>query len=474
MNHVFSALNERLGSLFGDRSVVLAGGVRQTRRVQELHHLGVRSLMVLTTDEHPPLHDPEVTRWLPVGNGGGLVAQEQGWMGALLEDPPSWLLTALDAHDPSGEALVVGSPYVEAPGFAGRPVLNYRRPAWVALENKTTIDALWDELAVPRAPALVAGLDEDALWEASKLLDRGAGVVWSGDGPSINGGANFVRHVQNADQAAEAFAALAPGCAQIRVMPFLEGIPVSIHGMVFPDGTAALRPMEMVCLRTGVGGKFRYAGCGSTYDPPAETRDQMRNLARRVGEWLRASVGYRGTFTLDGVATADGFLPTEINTRYGGAMGCLEDALPELPLALIQVALVAGHDVGVSSIQFEETLLAAADQRRSSMIGVSVRAVRQEEQVRREIVFTDWSCRWAAEDEASHGALRLRPFPTGSRLELDLEPGAVPPSRSVAPMVVAAFALADREWGTGLGRYEPAIPVPDPAWLEADTVAGIA
>ena len=32
-------------------------------------------------------------------------------------------------------------------------------------------------------------------------------------------------------------------------MPFLDGVPCSIHGMVLPDGTAALRPVEIAMLR---------------------------------------------------------------------------------------------------------------------------------------------------------------------------------------------------------------------------------
>ena len=39
MTPAFSALHERLRTLFGDRKVVLAGGTRLSSRVHELHHL---------------------------------------------------------------------------------------------------------------------------------------------------------------------------------------------------------------------------------------------------------------------------------------------------------------------------------------------------------------------------------------------------------------------------------------------------
>jgi hypothetical protein len=463
MNHVFSALHERLGTLFGDRLVVLAGGTRLSSRVHELHQLGARHTLVLSTDDHAPLHDSEVAHWVPLGIAGGLVAVEQRRLTELLVDPSPDVREVLHGFDPDGDALVISTPYVETAEFAGRPILNHRRPAWVELENKTTIDALWDELSAPRAPAVVLDLDFEALWEASERLDRGAGVVWSGDGPAINGGANFVRRVRSREEAADAFKVLAPKCDFVRVMPFLEGIPVSVHGIVFPDGTAVLRPIEMVVPRRAGSARFLYAGCASYYDPPSWIREEMRNLARRVGEQLRSTVDYRGTFTLDGIATEDGFLPTEINTRYGGAMVCFEDALPSLPLSLIQVALVAGHDLGISSMEFEEMVLNAADSYRAGSVGANVRAVHPTEQVERPIVFSEWSCRFAHPDEVPHGTLRLRPSPIGGRLELDFEADQLQLGRPVASLTVAAFALADQEWQTGLGPLEPPVAMADDA-----------
>ncbi|WP_380632405.1 hypothetical protein [Saccharothrix lopnurensis] len=461
MDHVFRALQARLCTLFGDRLVVLAGGTRLSSRVSELHQSGARRTLVLSTDDHAPLHDSEIARWVPLGIGGGFVATEQNRLTRLLTSPNRAVREVLADFDPHGEALVISTPYAQVPEFAGRPVLNARRPEWVELENKTTIDALWDELSAPRAPAVVLGMDFDALWDASLRLDRGAGAVWSGDGPAINGGANFVRRVRDRAEAREAFDVLAPKCEFIRVMPFLEGIPVSVHGIVFPDGTAVLRPIEMVVPRRAGQARFLYAGCASHYDPPTRIREQMRNLARRVGERLRETVDYRGTFTLDGIATADGFLPTEINTRYGGAMVCFEDALPQLPLALVQVALVAGHDLGVSSIEFEELLVSAADSYRHGSVGANVRTVHPTEMVERPVVFTEWSCRWAHPEEAPHAVLRLRPSPLGARLELELVADQLPHGRPVVALTVAAFALADQDWGTSLGPLEPAVPVDD-------------
>jgi hypothetical protein len=115
----------------------------------------------------------------------------------------------------------------------------------------------------------------------------------------------------------------------------------------------------------------------------------------------------------------------------------------------------------VSSIEFEELLVCAADDYRHGSVGANVRAVQPTDVVERSIVFTEWSCRFAHPEEAPHGVLRLRPSPLGARLELDFYADQLPPARPVVALTVAAFALADQEWGTALGPLEPAVPVAD-------------
>ena len=52
-------------------------------------------------------------------------------------------------------------------------------------------------------------------------------------------------------------------------MPFLEGVPCSIHGIVYPDHVIAVRPVEQISLRRAAAPTFFYAGCATFYDPPA-------------------------------------------------------------------------------------------------------------------------------------------------------------------------------------------------------------
>ena len=89
-------------------------------------------------------------------------------------------------------------------------------------------------------------------------------------------------------------------------MPFLEGIPCSIHGVVFhPD--------------------------------------------RRVGAGLRERVGYRGAFTVDGVLAAQGFLPTELNPRLGAGLSTMTRDLPGLPVGLLDRVLIEGEPVAFAA-----------------------------------------------------------------------------------------------------------------------------
>ena len=168
---------------------------------------------------------------------------------------------------------MVGSFLNEAPTLAGRPFLAHRRAEWVALEDKTVIDAFWDRAGVDRLPSSVVPLDRAT--EASELLDRGSGTVWAADArDGFHGGGQATHWVADAASRFRAIAALRPVCDDVRVMPFVDGVPCSIHGIVFDDGVVVLRPVEMVTLRRGH--DLVYAGCATFWDPPTWIRDQMR------------------------------------------------------------------------------------------------------------------------------------------------------------------------------------------------------
>jgi hypothetical protein len=240
-------VRDRLRAMFAGRPVIVAGGplVGVARSVPELTALTGRLPFLLAngvgTGAAPEPHTA-VVHLLPTTPGDMMTAMRG--MFAMLADLPQDALDALDAWDPGREAQVLAGWFYTGRELAGRPVLDGRPREWELLEDKTIVDALWDDIGVTRAPARVVAASYDVLTATAHELDRGVGTVWSGDArEGFNGGAEYVRWVRTPAQARSAGEFFAAHCDVVRVMPFLEGVPCSIHGVVFPDGVAALRPV---------------------------------------------------------------------------------------------------------------------------------------------------------------------------------------------------------------------------------------
>ena len=290
---------------------------------------------------------------------------------AMIERPPTTIIDAVRAFDP--DVRGAGDRHLlehRAEHLDGRPFLAYRRPEWLALEDKTVVDALWDRAGVSNAPRPSwfqptqqrSPRRVDASMPAMERSGRATPARASTAAPSSCDG--FARPPTR-QPPATFFGA---HCDTVRVMPFLEGIPCSIHGIVFAEHVAAVRPVEMVTLRRPPDhpeGAFFYAGCSTFFDPPLATRTSMREIARVTGALLRAEVGFRGAFTIDGVATARGFLPTELNPRSGAGLNVMLRGLPDLPLQLLLDALVGGVALDYDPHELERDLVVAADATRS-------------------------------------------------------------------------------------------------------------
>ena len=107
------------------------------------------------------------------------------------------------------------------------------------------------------------------------------------------------------------------------------------------------------------------------WDPDPDDREAMREVARHVGEALRRAVGFRGFFTVDGVMTVDGFRPTEVNPRFGAGLAYVASAAPDLPLALLHRAVIAGA-VEPAAADLEALVLPGADAARAAASWVAV------------------------------------------------------------------------------------------------------
>ena len=377
-----------------------------------------------------------------------------------LEDLPADVRRDVDAWDPAGTArFIFASPLADSVDVADRKAYAGRRPAWAALEDKVRIDDFWDAVGVRRAPSRIVSADYDALRSAANELDHGLGTVWAADArDGTHGGGMGLRWVRHGDDGWESFVSLRRMADRIRVMPFLEGVPASIHGIVFADAVAVFRPVEMVVLRPKAGDRLHYAGCATAFDPLPDDRKTMRDLAGRVGAALRATVDYRGPFGIDGILAEDGYLPTELNARAGGAMGRPLAQGNDLPLTPLCLAVTAGERLDYRPNLLEEAVVASADAHRTCM-GWSVTPLRIGENRMLDVVRDGEEYRECLPGEEPHGTLQAGPGPVGGFVRFVLQPDRIELGRSAAPEVVRAFRFADRALGTDFGEFDVASDV---------------
>lgn len=452
----------RLRRFYGGRKLILTGAplamLRGTSRMVRSLGAARPFLLAAGVGTGPLPSEEEGERYVLRLSAPDIVSETRTIM-SLLANLPAEALAALDRYDPDREALVLSPPANELSTIAGRRVYGPRRPSWRRLEDKTLIDELWDAHGIRRPPSLVVAANRDTLRAAARRMDRGLGTVWSGDTrEGVNGGAIYVRWVRDGKDEAEAVAFLSTHCDRARVVPFIEGVPCSIHGLVLADGVAALRPVEMVTLRPAGSNRLVFAGAATFWDPPEADREAMRRVAVVVGAALRDQVGYLGAFTVDGVLSEDGFLPTELNTRYGAGLTVMADSREDLPLWLLNLAVVEGEPLGLGSAVLEADVLERADRHRSGALWtVTHQAPATSRQ--QPVAFSPGGARFAGPGEQPAGTLWFGPSNIGGYVRLALDPAHIPVGPPVAPLAVDAFALADERLATSIGPMSPARPV---------------
>jgi hypothetical protein len=354
-----AAVTTRLSQLYAGRPVILAFGVLAvaTSVATWLRGMGCRVMVVCTTRGAGPLPGGDTVVVEVPAPAAASATEELRTHDRLYRTLPDDAVAAIEAFDPDREALWIGTPFVTSDEpILGRPVTGGRPAAFLALEDKLLAEQVWAAAGVTAAASRVVPVERAALAAASDELASDLGTVWSGDNRGgFNGGGDFVRWVRDERDAAAAFAFFAPRCDQVRVLPFLEGVPCSIHGMVLPDGTAAFRPVEIGVVRDPVRRRFLLGGLSTTWDAPPDDREEMRGVARRVGEHLRGTHGYRGAFGIDGVLTAEGFRPTELNSRMSAGLTAIAE-VDRAFFAILQTTLLLGRDPGVSVTELESIL----------------------------------------------------------------------------------------------------------------------
>jgi hypothetical protein len=169
-----------------------------------------------------------------------------------------------------------------------------------------------------------------------------------------------------------------------------------------------------------------------------------------VGELLVDRVGFRGCYGIDGVMTEDGFLPTEVNPRFGGGMATIARGLADrLPLVLLHHTVIEQPEV-VAAGPLEERLTAAADAHRAGGAGLLVdrrRDPSEEHLLARDTA--GW--RLAGPGEPADARLDIGPGATGGFVKVTLDPARTPTGPPVGERVASALAFADAAFGTGTG-----------------------
>jgi hypothetical protein len=231
--------------------------------------------------------------------------------------------------------------------------------------------------------------------------------------------------------------------------------------MVLNGRAIAFRPMELLIYRDRAAQRIVYAKAGSRWDPDSADRDTMRSIARRIGDELHRRAAYRGVFTVDGILSKDGFVPTEVNTRFGGALPITisADAGEPINLVLLNMLAIEGLIDDLDAIQLERWITNSLDAHRyatgmfqTAGAPIDDRSMTIARDRDGELVEVDQSdgerlanITWGARGNGGLMFVRSsRPMASG------------PPS---APEILELARLADREWTVGLPSLEPAVAV---------------
>jgi D-alanine-D-alanine ligase-like ATP-grasp enzyme len=444
-----AAFEGRLAEVHRGKKWILVSqvAVGATEMVETLKEWGAPEVLVLAGVEG--VGDlPDVPVFYTRTSGSTMMAGFRAFEFSIA-NPSADLTAAIDEFDPDHEALVLNGPFSVLTEVTGRPVYGPRPPAQAALEDKMVADDIWDSSGIARAPSEVV-LVADAVAAARRLAGL-LGSVWVADNKEgWHGGADYVRWVRTEEDEAAAVSWYASRADHVRVMPFLDGIPCSIHGWVTQNGIAVTRPMEMIVLRRLDRTGFVHAGYANYWDPPQELREAMRAAARAVGQHLIERVGYRGPFGIDGVLTPAGFRPTELNPRVTAGHMLPADAagLMAEPLARAELA----GDLELDAEWLEETLLTAGDRQRGGRALMSFADPLPDRRV--EVAFVDGKAE-VVDEEHSHANMGTGTSPQGGIVLVGFHREGTPHGPSVAPLAVAALDLARKLWDLPIPPLEP-------------------
>ena len=463
LSEVVDYYRNLLKPIYADRKLMHVGeidvGVVHSARV--LEELGAAQPLLLAGNQgtsNSPL--PDDIRLHLLGTGGENMVDSARNLLTTLADLPTAIATDIDDWDPDREShWVCEGLLLEMGDIAGRSKYGRRQKAWTDLENKTTIDDLWDSIGVNRANSAVVEVADTKIRRITENLDQGLGTVWVPDNrDGVQGGSMALRWVRSEQDYDKTLLEMRTIADQIRIMPFLEGIPLSIHGIVFPSDVAVFRPVELIVLRRVQDTRFLWSGCSTGYDPLPQDREYMRSIARTTGLYLKDAVDYRGPYSIDGILTRDGFLPTELNPRLSGGFAALLEGIPELPFAPLCWATMENEPLDYRSTYLEEAIVETADSTRRLRAHTQT-TIDVKERTTVELARTGDDYSEINEGQKPDATLTIGPSPVGGIIIFTLFNKSDPVGVLVAPEMVRALRFADKRFGTGFGDLECAVSV---------------
>ncbi|MFQ5516967.1 MAG: hypothetical protein ACE5E8_05270 [Acidimicrobiia bacterium] len=218
----------------------------------------------------------------------------RGYQAALLNLSPE-AAAALDRFDPAGDALVMPAMWQTDEPVGGRPIYGGRPEDWRRLEDKILVAGLLEGAGIELAPYEIVDLASADVLSVHLRLDRGMGTIWVADNrEGWHGGGEMMRWARTAAELDRAVWFLSGHADRARAMPFLDGIPCSIHGIVTPDYVVSGRPVEMVVLRSPDG--LQYCGAATSWmakeDDEAAMRTGGRKSSRRRSSMCRGATPF--------------------------------------------------------------------------------------------------------------------------------------------------------------------------------------
>lgn len=412
-----------------------------SRLVERLKDLGARAVMVIAGTEG--VGDlPKADAFHYTRTGGTSMMTGIREFVAAIESPSDAMIAAIDRFDPDREAIVLAMGYLRIQDLAGRSLYGARPHSWAELEDKMIADALFSDAGVATAPHEVVSVRDAA--DAHRRLRGPLGSVWVADNKEgWHGGGEYVRWVRTDEQIGQVTDWFDAHADMVRVMPFLDGIPSSIHGFVTHNGVAVFFPIEMTILRTLDEPGFYYARGSNFWTPTDDVTETMRDAARSVGALIHDRVGYLGGFGIDGVCTADGWYPTELNPRM--SLGhFLQGEAADLPIATMERTLVEG-DVEIDAAALEDAVAAAVATSRYGTMMFPLDETHGPDSLR--FVFDDGGAHAVGEDEEADGTMHIGPSAFGGIIFARFEPSRTPVGPSIAPKALPLIELARSTWG---------------------------